>query len=272
MRHLIAPIATLALVASLTTAATAATTSPLEGANYVLVSLAGDPAGLTTAPAPGVTTPTLTLADGKARGTDGCNTYITSATADAEGHIAVDAARSITTMRACPESVMQRAQAFKDALSSATRYTMDADSLTLLDIAGTTVAVFAKVDTTLADTVWEVTGYNNGKQAVVSVITGTTLTAEFRADGRLTGLAGCNRYMATYQVDGSKIQITTPAATRRSCPEPDGVMEQEAQFLAALASAATIRIDGDRLELRTEKGSLAVSLHRAGASPTRTRE
>jgi heat shock protein HslJ len=271
MRHLIAPIATLALVASFTVPATA-TTSPLEGANYVLVSLAGDPAGLTTVLAPGSTTPTLTLAEGKARGTDGCNTYITSATADAEGHIAVDAARSISTMKACPEPVMQRAQAFKDALSSATRYTTDAGSLTLLDMTGTTVAVFAKVDTTLADTVWEVTGYNNGKQAVVSVITGSTLTAEFRADGRLTGLAGCNRYMATYQVDGSKIEITTPAATRRNCPEPKGVMEQEAQFLAALATAATFRIDGDRLELRTQKGSLAVSLHRAGVFLPRTRE
>jgi hypothetical protein len=36
-------------------------------------------------------------------------------------------------------------------------------------------------------------------------------------------------------------------------------MEQEAQLLAALPTAATWRIDGDQLELRTSAGALAVS-------------
>jgi heat shock protein HslJ len=40
-------------------------------------------------------------------------------------------------------------------------------------------------------------------------------------------------------------------------------MQQEALFLAALQSAATFRIDGDRLELRTADVALAVSLTRS---------
>ncbi|MCX7719550.1 MAG: META domain-containing protein [Candidatus Sumerlaeaceae bacterium] len=263
MRHRIC-LMTAAAAACLTSAASspASAPSPLEGVNFLLTALGSD-----LAPLRGGTTPTLTLANGKARGTDGCNTYITSATADAEGNITIDATRAISTMRACPEPVMQRAQAFKDALSSATRYSADADSLTLFDAAGTTVATFSKADTTLIGTAWEVTGYNNGKQAVVSVLSGTTLTAEFRPEGRVSGSAGCNRYTASYETDGSKIEITTPALTRRLCPQPEGIMQQEAQFAAALASAATYRMDGDRLELRTAEGHLAVSLRRAQNAP-----
>jgi hypothetical protein len=42
-----------------------------------------------------------------------------------------------------------------------------------------------------------VTGYNNGKQAVVSVVIGSELTADFKADGNLGGSAGCNSYFAS---------------------------------------------------------------------------
>ncbi len=34
-------------------------------------------------------------------------------------------------------------------------------------------------------------------------------------------------------------------------------MEQESQYLAALGTAATYRIEGERLELRTAEGALA---------------
>jgi heat shock protein HslJ len=43
------------------------------------------------------------------------------------------------------------------------------------------------------------------------------------------------------------------------CAQPEGRMAQEAQFLAALASATTARREGDRLELRTASDALAVS-------------
>ena len=44
-------------------------------------------------------------------------------------------------------------------------------------------------------------------------------------------------------------------------------MDQEALFLAALYSAATYRIEGERLALRTAEGALAVNLIRANPSP-----
>ena len=58
------------------------------------------------------------------------------------------------------------------------------------------------------------------------------------------------------------------------CAEPEGVMDQEAQYLAALETAATYTISADRLELRTADGALAVSYVAAGeataAAPAET--
>ena len=65
-------------------------------------------------------------------------------------------------------------------------------------------------------------------------------------------------------MDGEKITIGPLASTMKFCNDPEGVMDQEAQYLAALQSAATYRIEGNRLELRTADGALAAdfSLYR----------
>ena len=47
------------------------------------------------------------------------------------------------------------------------------------------------------------------------------------------------------------------------CESPSGVMEQESEYLTALQSAATYRIDGNRLEMRTSSGALAVQMTRS---------
>jgi len=78
---------------------------------------------------------------------------------------------------------------------------------------------------------WQVTAYNNGKQAVVSVITGTRITARFGGDGRLTGSAGCNQYFAEYLVDNGPMAIGPPGATRRFCADPEGMLDQETGWL-----------------------------------------
>ena len=52
---------------------------------------------------------------------------------------------------------------------------------------------------------WLMTRYNNGKQAVVSGVADTEVTALFGEDGTLSGSAGCNRYNAPFEVDGAKL-------------------------------------------------------------------
>jgi len=112
----------------------------------------------------------------------------------------------------------------------------------------------------LAGTAWLVRSYNNQKQAVVSVMGGTAPSASFGVDARLTGSAGCNRYSAGYAVEGERIEIEPAAATRMACAKPEGIMAQEAVFLTALSMSSTWKIQGERLQLRTDGGALAVDL------------
>jgi len=143
-------------------------------------------------------------------------------------------------------------------------YRIENDTLTLLGADGKSVAQLKEQANRLAGTSWQVTGVNNGRQAVVGVLADTSLTMVFGNDGKLSGSGGCNNFNATYQAEGGALRIDAPPATRMMCAQPEGRMAQEAQFLAALATATTARREGDRLELRTASGALAVSARLAG--------
>ena len=52
---------------------------------------------------------------------------------------------------------------------------------------------------------------------------------------RASGLAGCNNWMAEYQLKGKQFSLHNIASTRKLCAP--ALMEQEQRFLAALASA-----------------------------------
>jgi heat shock protein HslJ len=217
-----------------------------------LATLNGQPA-LNVAPV------TLSFENGKVSGSDGCNSYnagytATDTTLKINGPIAA-------TMMACAEPIMTQAAAYTKALEQVATYQVDGAQLTLSDASGKELATFTAQSTSLAGTSWVATGYNNGKQAVVSVVANTEITANFGADGTLSGSAGCNQYTASYQTSGQNITIGPAAATRMACEQP--VMDQETQYLAALSTAATYRIDGNTLELRTADGALAATFQKA---------
>jgi heat shock protein HslJ len=110
----------------------------------------------------------------------------------------------------------------------------------------------------LAGTRWEVINYNDGGSAVVSVIADTRIFLDFGTDGQVNGNAGCNDYLAGYQASGNTITIGQPGTTSRFCAEPEGVMDQEQAFLAALQSSARFQISGNTLEMRTAGDQIAV--------------
>src|SRR5665809_106026 len=62
----------------------------------------------------------------------------------------------------------------------------------------------------------------------------TIPTLVFEVDA-VSGNASCNRYSGAYEIDGSSISFGQLISTQMFCSEP-GVMEQEAAYLAALAS------------------------------------
>ena len=109
---------------------------------------------------------------------------------------------------------------------------------------------------------WEVTSFLDG-DALASPLPGTSITASFAADETLTGSAGCNRYSASFTIGGGAIEIAQPSATRKACAEPEGVMAQEAAYLAALPTAVRYRIDGGSLALLSADGTYVVAYARA---------
>ena len=160
---------------------------------------------------------------------------------------------------ACEEAIMAQEQAILAALGEVASYAMVDGQLNLLNAAGDTVlALTPQVAPALTDVVWQAVNYNNGKEAVVGLLEGSEITAIFAEDGSLSGSAGCNNYITSYTVDGNNLTIGMAAATMMFCAEPEGVMEQETAYLAALGTVATYSIREGMLELRTADDALAV--------------
>jgi heat shock protein HslJ len=108
---------------------------------------------------------------------------------------------------------------------------------------------------------WLVTGVNNGRGGVASVVEGTRLDATFGDDGIVSGSTGCNSYRGLYTVSALAIAFGSLISTRQACPS-DAATDQERAFLAALAASTRYELQGDRLTLRNDDGAAQVNLVR----------
>lgn len=72
---------------------------------------------------------------------------------------------------------------------------------------------------------------------------------------RAYGFAGCNRFMAGYEVAGNSIRFTSPAATMMACA--DG-MALEQSYLASLALVTSYTLEGRTLTLKVADKPVAV--------------
>jgi heat shock protein HslJ len=226
----------------------------LTGPTWVVTQLSGQPlvenSGITAS----------FSSDGTVSGSAGCNRYNGEYTSS--GASITFSVNMAMTMMMCEQAVMEQESAYINALGQVRTYSISGDQLSLKDADGTEVLLFQAQSQDLAGTSWEAVNFYNGNQAIVGVITDTTLTAEFGMDGTLSGSSGCNNFSGSYTVDGQKIKIGPLASTMMACEDPEGVMEQEAQYLAALQMAETYQVEGQVLELRRSDGTLLVLFHR----------
>lgn len=195
---------------------------------------------------------------GTVSGSAGCNNY-------SGGYVVEDTAISIgplaSTAAFCgePEGIMDQETGFLEAFQSAATFQIIVNRLELIDESGELMASFKVAeDVGFEGVTWNIIGYNNGRGGVVSVILDTELTALFE-EGTVSGSAGCNSYTASYKLDRSSISIGPAATTRKMCNEPEGIMDQESEFLAALQSAVEFTIDGDRLDMFNADGARALN-------------
>ncbi|MDY0249850.1 MAG: META domain-containing protein [Pseudomonas sp.] len=80
------------------------------------------------------------------------------------------------------------------------------------------------------------------------------LTFTLLDEQRAAGLAGCNNWSASYQLNGNTLSLQNIATTRKLCAP--ALMEQEQRFLNALAQVQRWeRVEHQQLLLWLEQGS-----------------
>lgn len=238
----------LAAAAPAPTPAAAAAPAPIEGPVWRLTALRGLDAKQLAAVREGVT---ARFDGGRLQAFAGCNQLVGSYAIDGD-RVTLPALAG--TMMACPAPVMAVEDAFKKALAGRLAFAV-ADGRLTLTAAGDSepLLTFAAAPAPRLDGItWEVTGFNNGRHAVVSPLNGTTLTLAFQR-GSVGGSGGCNSFRAPYKLDGGSLTIGPVKATRKVC-RGTGVMEQEREFLAALESTTTWVIDRGLLDLHRADG------------------
>lgn len=230
---------------------TGGTGGTIEGTTWKLASYAAD--GKTTDVPSGVTAD-ATFADGKVHGSTGCNVYVGPATVSGA---TLKVGALATTQIACQGDAATVEKAYLAALASAATFTATKEALTIYNSANAVILTYKAGPANPLEGEWVVTGYNNGKQAFVSPIEGTTLTAIFTAD-TVSGNSGCNTYNGGYKLDGDKVTIGPLASTMMACDQ--AAMDQEQQFLTALQTPSTVESSGGTVTLRDASGAMMVQL------------
>ncbi|MEE4136923.1 MAG: META domain-containing protein, partial [Desulforhopalus sp.] len=170
-------------------------------------------------------------------------------------HLAVTLGPS--TLAACPPGSL--GDEFVKQLGNISSYFFKGDNLILEIKMDSGSMIFApSAPAGLLGTSWEVISYNNGREALVSLLTGTDISLTFGTDGQVSGNAGCNSYSGDYQTSGKTLKVGSLTGTRMFCDKPVGVMDQEKQYLAALQSGVTFEIAGDTLTIRDASGAMQV--------------
>lgn len=72
------------------------------------------------------------------------------------------------------------------------------------------------------------------------------LSLAFAKDGKVAGMAGCNRFFGTAQIKGGAIRFSQIGSTRMACQD-EAVSRQEADYLDALQHADRFSWDDEDL-------------------------
>lgn len=98
------------------------------------------------------------------------------------------------------------------------------------------------------DIPWILESYGEPRN-LKTVLADTEISATFAsAEGKVTGIAGCNNYFAGYQVKGSALTVPGPiACTEMWCGDEIG--KQETQYLNTLQAAESYTIENGKLRI-----------------------
>ena len=200
--------------------------------------------------------------DGTFSGSGGCNNYTGNFEASADGSLSISSPLA-STMVYCSQG-MEQEQEYLTSFQSAQSFAITPEGrLEITYDAGQPFdqkLVYAQGETPLVETQWTLISYGSpGNPTPVEA--GTTITAVFSEDGKISGTAGCNFYAGTFEVSGDQISISPLATSRMTCPVGD---LQEQVYLEALGTAQTLQLAGQSLYISFDDGQGVLHYTSAG--------
>lgn len=110
----------------------------------------------------------------------------------------------------------------------------------------------------ITETSWQIRSMTDYNGVTTPVLNGTSLTAQFTLDGKLTGTGGCNGYSGRYLVKETKIVISQLTSTSLACHDAAATLQEE-QYFSALEDSAALRIHDRVLTLYDSEGKLRLT-------------
>lgn len=216
---------------------------PLSGTSWALIRINGQTVAENTLP-------TLIIDGNAVGGNASCNSF--GGDFSQEG----DQLRFgplFSTMMACLEpGCMEQEAAYMQALEAAVGFRIESGQLTLFDEEGQALLVFDPYQPPLGEKTWILTAYAV-PPGMTTPLPDARVTAQFTGDA-VRGSAGCNEYSAPYTQDGETIRFDPAISTEMFCVEPEGLMQQESEFLNAFGLAVSYKIEGRMLNFYNDKG------------------
>jgi heat shock protein HslJ len=194
------------------------------------------------------TRPTMAFrADGRVEGTGSCNSYGGPYQVDGD---AIDVGDLASTMMLCAdEAIAAQETAFFGALGGAQTWRIEEAGKLVLEGTSRIVAEAGPAGASGSpEAVGLVGAWNLAEMGPTADFAHLQPTIEFRADGTMSGFAGCNTFNGSYTTDGAALTFGPVATTKMACERPGSAVE--ADYLNALAGVTGWAVEPDgRLRL-----------------------
>ena len=86
-----------------------------------------------------------------------------------------------------------------------------------------------------------------------------SVTLQFEGEARVHGKSACNRYFASYTLDGSRLRFGQAGATRMMCRE--SLMTLENNYFAMLQQVESYQLKDEQLTLYDEQRKILLQFH-----------
>jgi heat shock protein HslJ len=229
-----------------TSVPTAAAAGALEGTEWVLCSLRGEPLLKDTHIS-------LGFEGGQASGFAGCNGYGGPYAAE-EGILSFPEIAVQLQLCPEPEGVMEQEEVYLQALMAAVNYQLIDGHLEILDESGETILEYSQQKGAdlepagLIGTAWQLVSMDGQEPAE-----GSTITLVFHDEHRVSGHAGCRDYVAVYDAASDDLGFSYMAMLGAVCPDKP-LLVQEGAYTTTLEWTVHYRLAEARLELLTVRG------------------